>query len=57
MGRDHSPVRKVFDYARSAYLRSLPLHYILTVTTVEEASHDQGLLAGRAAVCSKRLFA
>ncbi len=33
MGKDHSPVRKVFDYAAKAYLSGLPLHYILTVTT------------------------
>ena len=31
MGRDHSPVRKVFDYAAQQYLKDLPLTYILTV--------------------------
>ena len=33
MGRDHSPVRKVFDYAAEHFLSDLPLYYILTVTT------------------------
>jgi nickel-dependent lactate racemase len=33
MGRDHSPVRKVFDYAAARYLGDLPLTYVLTVTT------------------------
>ena len=33
MGRDFSPVRKVFDYAAEHFLCDLPLSYILTVTT------------------------
>lgn len=33
MGRDHSPVRKVFDYAEELFLKDLPLLYVLTVTT------------------------
>lgn len=33
MGRDHAPVRAVFDYAEEHFLRSLPLTYALTVTT------------------------
>lgn len=31
MGRDHSPVRKVFDYAQERFLSGLPLWYGLTV--------------------------
>lgn len=31
MGRDHSPVRKLYDYAESAFLPRLPIHYVLTV--------------------------
>lgn len=31
MGRDHSPVRKLFDYVEQTMLRQLPLCYILTV--------------------------
>ena len=33
MGRDHTPVRKVFDYAEEHFLKDLPLLYVLTVTT------------------------
>lgn len=33
MGRDHTPVRKVFDYAEEHFLSDLPLLYVLTVTT------------------------
>lgn len=33
MGRDFSPVRKVFDYAETHFIRQLPLIYVLTVTT------------------------
>lgn len=33
MGKDFSPVRKVFDYAQTHYIAHLPLCYILTVTT------------------------
>ncbi len=33
MGRDFSPVRRVFDYAQEHYLANLPLLYVLTATT------------------------
>lgn len=33
MGKDFSPVRKVFDYAQEHFLCDLPLVYVLTVTT------------------------
>ncbi len=33
MGRDHSPVRRVFDYAEENFLKDLPLLYVLTATT------------------------
>lgn len=47
MGRDHSPVRKVFDYAQEKYLSSFPLFYILTVTTQNGPSADiHALYAG-----------
>ena len=36
MGKDHSPVRKVFDYAQEHFLNKLPLIYILTVTTASQ---------------------
>lgn len=48
MGRDHSPVRKVFDYAEKNFLRDIPLMYILTVTTqIEGKTAIHGLFAGR----------
>ncbi len=33
MGKDFSPVRKVFDYAEEHFLKDLPILYVLTVTT------------------------
>ena len=36
MGRDNSPVRKVFDYAQENFLAKLPLEYVLTVTVINK---------------------
>ena len=36
MGKDHTPVRKVFDYAQEHFLKNVPLQYILTVTTAPD---------------------
>lgn len=48
MGKDHSPVRKVFDYAEEKFLSNLPLQYILTVTsTVNGETILNGLFVGR----------
>ncbi|HPT82915.1 MAG TPA: lactate racemase domain-containing protein [Limnochordia bacterium] len=48
MGRDHSPVRKVFDYAEQHFLSKLPLAYILTVTKTERQHTSlMGLFMGR----------
>lgn len=44
MGRDHSPVRRVFDYAEEHFLREIPLSYILTVCT---GGGVKGLFLGR----------
>ena len=47
MGRDHSPVRKVFDYAAEHYLKDLNISYILTVTTaVKDDVSTHGLFIG-----------
>ncbi len=47
MGRDYSPVRKVFDYAQKNFISSYPLFYIFTVTTQNGTSADiHGLYAG-----------
>ena len=50
MGRDHSPVRKVFDYAENNFLQGLPLQYMLTVLSTGGALC--GFFAGR----SRQLF-
>lgn len=48
MGKDHSPVRKVFDYALDHYLRNVPLKFILTVTTAPGGViQTHGLFIGR----------
>jgi nickel-dependent lactate racemase len=47
MGRDHSPVRKVLDYAQESFLSRLPLIYVLTVTVSdEEGVKPQGIFIG-----------
>ena len=33
MGRDHAPVRRIFDYAQEHFLNNRPILYALTVTT------------------------
>lgn len=49
MGHDHSPVRKVFDYAEANFIQNIPLMYVLTVTTYseEEGVKIHGLFIGR----------
>lgn len=44
MGRDFSPVRKVFDYAEEKLIKDVPLMYVLTVTTTNEK--DETLIHG-----------
>ena len=47
MGKDFSPVRRVFDYAQEHYLSGLPLVYVLTVTTNEgDKTNIHGLFIG-----------
>lgn len=48
MGKDFSPVRRVFDYAENNFLKDLPLMYVLTVTTnVGDDINIHGLFIGR----------
>ncbi len=48
MGKDHTPVRSVFDYAEEHFLQNIPLSYILTVTTAPGGNiHTHGLFIGR----------
>ena len=47
MGRDFSPVRRVFDYAQENFLKSVPLLYVLTVTTnTGDVTNLHGLYIG-----------
>ena len=49
MGRAKSPVRDVFEYARTHYLMQVPLVYVLTVRAKDEASGEmvtRGLYIG-----------
>ena len=48
MGRDHSPVRMVLDYAEEHFISKLPLEYVLTVTVTEDGKTDIiGLYTGK----------
>ena len=48
MGRDFSPVRRVFDYAEEHFLWDLPILYILTTTTnTGDKTNIHGLYIGR----------
>lgn len=48
MGKDFSPVRKVFDYAEEHFLSGLPILYVLSVTTNKgDETYIHGLFIGR----------
>lgn len=48
MGKDFSPVRKVYDYAEENFITELPVKYFLTVTTAENDDVDvHGVFVGR----------
>jgi nickel-dependent lactate racemase len=52
MGKDASPVRKVFDYAEKNLIRDIPLFYVLTVTTLVEGTvRINGLFIGKGRKC------
>ncbi len=58
MGRDHTPVRKVFDYAHQHFLQGLNLHFMLTVNTAPGGvitSH--GLFCGEGRGCFEKAVA
>lgn len=53
MGRDHSPVRMIFDYAETNFIQNVPIMYVLTVTTHTEGMLNiHGLFIGR----GRRIF-
>ncbi len=48
MGKDFSPVRRVFDYAEEHFLADVPLMYVLTCTTNSgDRTNIHGLYIGR----------
>jgi len=52
MGRDHTPVRKLFDYALERFLADRPILWVLTVTTAPEgAIRTHGLFIGEDRRC------
>ena len=52
MGRDHTPVRKLFDYGMEHYLACRPLLFILTVTTADkEEINTHGIFIGDGREC------
>ena len=47
MGKDHTPVRKVFDYGMEHFLKDRPIVFVLTVTTAPGGNiHTHGLFIG-----------
>jgi len=58
MGRDQTPVRKVFDYAEEYFISKLPVEYVLTVTTTEnEKTNILGMYIGKERECFERAVA
>lgn len=52
MGHDHTPVRKIFDYAFERFLRDRPIVFGLTVTTAPEGRiRTHGLFLGEDRRC------
>lgn len=48
MGKDHSPVRKVYDYAEENFLKEIPLMYVFTVISQDQGENRlSGLFIGR----------
>lgn len=55
MGRDHTPVRKLFDYALEHFLSDVPVLFVLTVTTAPKGDIiTHGLFLGDDRVCLTR---
>ena len=52
MGRDHSPVRRLFDYGMEHFLRERPIQFVLTVTTAPGGViRTHGLFLGEGREC------
>ena len=52
MGRDYTPVRKIFDYGLEHFLKDRPILFVLTVTTAPGGViHTHGLFIGEGRRC------
>ena len=52
MGKDHSPVRKLFDYGMEHFLKDRPILFVLTVTTAPRGkTRTHGLFIGEGREC------
>lgn len=52
MGRDHTPVRKLFDYGMEHFLKDRPILFVLTVTTAPGGQiRTHGLFIGEGRDC------
>ena len=52
MGRDHTPVRKLFDYGVEHFLKDRPILWVLTVTTAPQGKvKTHGLFIGEGREC------
>ena len=55
MGKDHSPVRKLFDYGMEHFLKDRPILFVLTVTTAPGGkTRTHGLFIGEGRECLTR---
>jgi nickel-dependent lactate racemase len=52
MGKDHTPVRRIFDYAMERFLKNRPVLFVLTVCTApENRIRTHGLFIGEGREC------
>ncbi|MBE6828460.1 MAG: DUF2088 domain-containing protein [Ruminococcaceae bacterium] len=52
MGKDHTPVRRVFDYGMEHFLKDRPIMFVLTVTTAPGGNiHTHGIFIGEGREC------
>ena len=58
MGKDHTPVRKIFDYGMEHYLRERPILFVLTVCTAPGGNiRTHGLFIGEDRRCLEAAIA
>ena len=58
MGRDHTPARRLFDYAGERFLKGLPIAYMLTVATAPGGeARLEGLFIGENRACFEKAAA